>query len=95
MKAIVNRVVYDTEKATLLAHDRYWDGSNWERNGRNTFLYVGKNGRYFRHDATLWQGERDTIMPLTQEEAMDLYESLPEHEVEFTEAFPGVPLEEA
>ena len=95
MKQIINRKLYDTEKATLIASDRYWDGSNFERNGRNTYLYRTPKGAYFRHNTTLWRGERDTIQALTLEQALDLYEKLPEHEVEFTEAFPDVPLEEA
>ena len=33
MKQIINRKVYDTEKATVIASDRYWDGSNFERSG--------------------------------------------------------------
>jgi len=36
MRQVVNGKVYDTEKARLVASDRYWDGSNWERHGRNT-----------------------------------------------------------
>ncbi len=29
MQQIVNGLNYDTEKADLVAHDRYFDGSNW------------------------------------------------------------------
>ena len=36
---IIDRKRYDVSKATLLAHDTYWDGHNHERQGRNTFLY--------------------------------------------------------
>lgn len=43
---------------------------------------------------TCWQGERDTITALTREEAMELYETLPEHYVEYEEAFDAV-VEEA
>jgi len=95
MKAIIDRKRYDTDTATILAHNRYWDGHNFERHGRNTWLYRTPNGRYFSHHTTLWQGERDSICPLVLDEAVDLYESLPEHEVTFQEAFPTVALEEA
>ena len=95
MKKIINRKLYDTETATLIASNRYWDGSNWERHGRNTYLYRTPKGAYFRHDTTQWQGERDNIQALTLEEALDLYEQLPEHETDFGDAFPGVPLEQA
>ena len=43
----------------------------------------------------MWQGERDSIEPLSKEGAMELYEQLPEHAVEFEEAFPGEVIEEA
>jgi len=35
---------YRTAASTLIASDAYFDGSNWERHGRNTFLYRTKNG---------------------------------------------------
>jgi hypothetical protein len=95
MKQIINRKVYDTETANLLAHDRYWDGSNFERSGRNCYLYSTPNGAYFEHYTTQWQGERDSIRALTLEEALERYEQLPEQVTDFTEAFPGVPLEDA
>lgn len=87
MKQIIDRKEYDTEKAALVASDHFWDGSNFERSGRNTYLYKTQNGRYFAHHTTQWQGERDTIEALTIEEAKDLYEELPEHDLSFEAAF--------
>lgn len=95
MKAVINGVRYDTEKAQIIAHDCYWDGHNMDRRGRNTYLYKTPKGRYFATYLTLWQGERDILEPLTKDEAIYLYEQLPEKEVEFEEAFPGVEVEEA
>ncbi len=95
MEAVVNRVRYRVRGSTLLAHDEYWDGRNRERNGRNTFLYRSPGGRYFAVHLTMWQGERDRIEPLDEDEAAALYEGLPEHEVPWEEAFPTLPLEEA
>lgn len=93
---IVNRTRYSVETATLLASDCYWDGHNFERSGRNTFLYRTPNGRYFTVNLTMWQGERDTLTPVTQEEAIELYEgSLTEHEVKYAEAFPDVQIKDA
>jgi len=93
MKQIINRIEYDTEKAELLASNRYWDGSNWERSGRNTYLYRTAKGRYFAHHTTQWQGERSSIEPLGKNQAMELYETLPETEVEYSEAFGEKPEE--
>ena len=88
MQQIINRKLYDTENAELIATDRYWDGSNFERHGRNIYLYKGNaNGNFFSYHTTLWQGERDHIEALTKEQATDLYEDLPEQEIDFEEAF--------
>ena len=38
MTRVVGRKRYDTEAASLLASDCYWDGHNFERSGRNTWL---------------------------------------------------------
>lgn len=96
MTRIVGGLRYDTSKAILLAHDRYWDGHNLERHGRNTFLYKTPKGRYFVVRLTMWQGERDTLEPVTPDEARRLYEEfLPVHEVSYEEAFPNVQVEEA
>jgi len=91
------RLRYSTETATLIASDAYWDGHNWERRGRNRFLFRTPMGRYFVQHRTRWQGEIDgRLEPVTMEEAIRLYENeLPVHEVPFEEAFPGVEIEDA
>ena len=96
MTRIVDRKKYSVATAALLASDEYWDGSNWERHGRNTFLYRTPNGSYFTVNMTQWQGESDTLTPVTLDEAIDLYEnSLSEHEVKYSAAFPGVEVKDA
>ena len=90
MQKVIDGIRYDTEKAELIAHDVFWDGHNFERHGRNAWLYHTPNGRYFVVKGTLWQGERDTLTPLRPEEARRLYERLPEHEVAYEEAFPDM-----
>ena len=93
MQQIVNGLIYDTEKADLVASNEYWDGHNWERDGRNTYLYRTKAGRFFLHHTTLWQSERDRIEPVGLEEAKQYYEDLPEHEMTYEEAFGEAPEE--
>jgi len=96
MQRIVAGRRYDTETATLLAHNVYWDGHNFERSGRNMWLYRTPNGRYFTVSGTLWQGERDTLTPVGLEEARRLYEgTLTEHEIPYEEAFPEVEVTDA
>ena len=94
MNQIINGKVYDTDKAMLVASNRYWDGSNWERSGRNTFLYKTAKGSFFLHYTTLWQGEHEYIEAISEEEAKEWYERLRESELEYEEAF-GEPPEEA
>ena len=96
MTRIVNRKRYSTETATLIASDCYWDGSNMERGGRNTFLYRTPRGAYFTVNLTQWQGERDTLTPLSQKDAIELFEgTLTEHDVTYQEAFPDIVIEDA
>jgi len=95
LERIVGRKVYRTQGARVLAHDAWWDGHNWERRGRNTWLLRTPNGAYFSQTQSQWQGEQDAIHPLSQDEAIMLYEQMPEQEVAFEEAFPGVKIEEA
>jgi hypothetical protein len=87
---------YDTKTATLIADDCFWDGHNWERRGRNTFLYRTPKGNYFVVHQTCWQGERDSLEPLSIQEAIELWEGpCCEHECSFEKAFPGVTVEDA
>lgn len=94
MSRVVGGKRYSLKTATLLAHDAYWDGSNFERHGRNTFLYRTRGGAFFAVYLTQWEGERDTLQPLSREDAMSLYEDLQEHVVEYEQAFDTV-VEEA
>ena len=96
MTQIVGGKRYSTQTATLIADDAFWDGHNWERQGRNTFLYKTPKGAFFQVTLTRWQGERDTLTPLTQEEAVSLYETtLTEHHVNYGFAFPNVSVVDA
>ncbi len=98
MSQVIDRKRYNTDTATLLSGDDYWDGHNWERSGRNTFLFRTPNGAYFAQHLTCWQGEADTLEPLTEGEAVALYEQHDAHgdcRVPFEEAFPAVQVAEA
>ena len=93
MEQIINGKKYSTETASLIASDRFFDGSNFERDGRNTYLYQTKRGAFFLYHTTMWQGERDYIEPCTIEDAQDHYEHLPEHETTYKQAFGQEPEE--
>ena len=96
MTRIVNGARYSTETATLLASDVYWDGHNYERAGRNRWLYRTPKGRYFLATRSLWQGEQDTLEPLGEVDARRLYEgALRVHEVDYETAFPGAEVVDA
>ena len=98
MTQVIGRKRHDTEKAMLISGDDWWDGHNWERKGRNTFLYRTVKGAYFIQVRTAWQGEEDRIEIVTQDEAINLFEEHSVHDttrVSFTEAFPGVEIKEA
>jgi hypothetical protein len=93
---IIGRKRYDVSTATLLAGNDYWDGHNFERAGRNTFLYRTPNGNYFKVCLSQWVNESNILLPLAQDEAIELYENcLTEHELSYAEAFPGVTVVDA
>jgi hypothetical protein len=95
MTEVIRGKRYSTRTAVLLAGNDYWDGSNFERAGTNAFLYRTPKGAYFRVDLTQWSGQRNSLEPLSEDEALALWESLSEKRVEYEEAFPGRVAEEA
>ena len=95
MERVIGGKRYSTDKSTLIADDAYWDGHNYERQFRNRFLFRTQNSNYFLQALTMWQGEVDTLEPLSLEDAICEYESLPEQRVPFEEAFPSVEVAEA
>jgi hypothetical protein len=96
MARVVNQKRYAVKTSTLIASDEYWDGHNFERHGRNTFLYRTAQGNYFTVTLSQWQGEQDSLEPIDQDAAIELFEGpLTEHEVSYKEAFPNVTVEDA
>lgn len=94
MSRVIEGKRYTVKTSTLIASDEYWDGNNFEHGGRNHFLYKTRGGAFFEVNLTQWQGEQDTLLALTRDEAMELYETLQEHNVEYDQAFDAV-VEEA
>lgn len=95
MTEVIGGKRYSTKTATMIASDAYWDGHNFERQGRNCFLYRTPNGAYFALHMTQWQGERDSLEPLDRDTAIELFEGLSEKEVSWQEAFPGIEIADA
>lgn len=95
MTKVIGGKRYSVSTATELASDEVLDSNgHFEHYGRNVFLYRTPGGAFFRVDLTQWQGEQDTITALSREDAMQLYEELPDHSVGYEEAFDAV-VEEA
>lgn len=95
MTAVIGGKRYSTATATLIAGDDWWDGNNFERRGRNTFLYRTPKGAFFLVHLTQWQGERDRIEPIEPDRALDLWDNLATHRVDVEEAFPPGMIEDA
>lgn len=96
MTRIVDGKRYAVRTATLIASDEYWDGHNFEHGGRNQFLYKTRLGAYFTVTLTQWQGEQNTLEPVTRAEAIELFEGpLTEHPLTWSEAFDAEPEEPA
>jgi len=96
VEQIIGGKRYNTETATLIAGDDYWDGHNYERRNTNCFLFRSPNGSYFSQHRSQWQGADDGALTAhTQDEAMRLYEQLREKRLPFEAAFPGVKVVDA
>jgi hypothetical protein len=93
MEARIHNKRYRVSGSVLLAHNHYWDGRSFERNGTNTFLYCDRHGRLFAVRMTQWAGERNRIEPLSLSEAVELYAQLPVKEVRPEHVFPPAVLE--
>lgn len=89
VEAVIDRLKYSTEGAELLASDAFYDGRNWERQGRNTFLYRTKKNRFFVVKQTTILGEWDKLEALDDAAAMTLFYELPVKAVPFEQVFPG------
>jgi len=96
-KKYFNRPRYNTQFASLSATNEYWDGySSMAGGGCVTLLLREPGGEYYTATINHWQPEREGIEPITQDEAIEFYESpLCEHEVEYSEAFADVEIEDA
>lgn len=87
---------FSTETATLLSGNDWFDGHNFERQGRQTYLYRSPAGAYFCAELSSVQGE-DRIILLSDSEALEMYSIHAEHgkeRVPLDEAFPGVEIAE-
>lgn len=92
---------YNVATATLIAGDDWWDGHNHERGGLQRFLYRTARGAWFFADLSQWTGTaRQAIIPATQDEAIEFFESVAAHDadccrVTYETAFPGIEIPEA
>lgn len=76
VRAMVDRVVYDTDSSDALSNNFYADGVNEYSDGRAMELYVDNEGRYFFAEYSNWKGAKDRITPVPADVAasfMDKY----------------------
>jgi len=86
MVRVINGKKYDTDTASLVAHDQIFP--MWYRAARHKYLYVTKKGNFFLYSVSPVQGEiSDLITPLTREEAKRYYDELPFVEMDYEDAF--------
>lgn len=95
MRRVINRKVYDTETAVIIATNDFSDGTNQFNLGRTSSLYRTKKGSYFVVYLTCWQGESDSLEPLSENRAIEVYEGMIKEVETFEDAFPDVGVEEA
>lgn len=92
MKAIIDRKVYDT----ITADEVCANGQlNVDGCTRCSELYKTAKGAFFFCHRTMWQGEENSIVPCTEQEGAGFYEGCTDTSMEWEEAFPNIPTEEA
>jgi hypothetical protein len=79
---IVNRKRYSVTSATMLASS--------DTTGRTVYLYRTPTGSLFFAHITIWQDEKDTIVPTNYTEALHFYENAQVQHINFALAFPLV-----
>jgi hypothetical protein len=109
MEQIIEGKRYNTDTATLIAHDRInWEGKTdrrvtgafmyrgpaLERRGKKRYLYRSFKGSFFIHHTSRWPAEKERLEPLTRDQAQDLYGYLPVQLLNWEETF-GETFEEA
>lgn len=63
----VNKVAYDTERASALSNNFFSDGVHEYNNGKAEELYVDSKGRYFLAEYYEKPEDRDRIIPISAE----------------------------
>jgi len=94
MRNLINGKIYDTEKSDVVATNDYSDGTNRYNCGRTSTLYRTKKGRFFTHYQTCWQGDQNSIEPVSSQEAQEIYANMYDQKMTIEEAF-GSDFEEA
>jgi len=92
MKKVINRKVYDTKTSEEVCCNGILN-----QNGctRCTELYKTSKGNFFFYYRTMWQGEENSIIPCSEQEAANFYEGCNDTSMEWEEAFPDITIEEA
>lgn len=74
VKQMVDSVIYDTANADAISNNFYADGVNEYVDGQAMELYVGADGHYFFAQYTNFDGVKDRIMPVSQQDAATFIE---------------------
>lgn len=69
VKAMVDRVIYDTAASNALSNNFFADGVNQYTDGKARELYIDNEGRYFFAEYSAWEGAKDRITPVSAEDA--------------------------
>lgn len=71
VKAMVDRVIYDTAGSDAIANNFYADGKNEYSDGLAMELYIDREGRYFFACYSNLEGVKDRIIPVSASDAAE------------------------
>lgn len=69
VRAMVDRISYDTAASEAISNNFYADGKNEYTDGKALELYIDKKGRYFFAEYSNWEGSKDRITPVSSRDA--------------------------
>ena len=95
MIKVINRKRYNTATAVIIATNEYKINSPADGLRRTSSLYRTQKGEFFSTHETCFEGEHDSLQPLSEADAIDIYEAMSTCYIKFEDAFPGVEVEDA
>ncbi len=89
VEQVIDGKRYSTKTAVLIAQGDDQKRKDREQRDRNIFLYRTPHGNFFKVHVSQHQSEQTKLEPVSEAEAIGLFELLTDRCVDLEDAFPG------